>query len=368
MAKQGFFKKKLGYFSRLIFLCNILAVFALLLSYAASFINPQTLWILPFFGLGYLPILIINLCFVAYWILRKPLYALYTLAPILLGWNLLNQHIGFNSPAPAEQTDSSLRVMSFNGHLFHSYQKKSAPEVRDEVVQMIQTSKPDILCIQEFFTKIKGTQQMTERIANSSALQHYFFEPVSKSKHEGYGQIIFSKYPIVHSGTITKNEFGVNRIIYADIVKNTDTIRIYNVHLRTFGLQREDKNFIQNPSGTPQEEHATTRVGRKLKYAFEQRGKQAEALRKHLDESPYPVMVMGDFNDTPMSYSVNLIKKGLKNAFQEKGRGWGVTHYEMLPFLQIDYIFCSPTFVIDNYQVVKQELSDHYPIFADIQL
>ncbi|RZF59968.1 endonuclease/exonuclease/phosphatase family protein [Sphingobacterium corticibacterium] len=369
MARKSLFKKNLGYFSKTIFLCNMVAVFFLLLSYAASFINPKTVWILPFFGLGYLPILIVNIGFALYWLLRRPVYTLYTLIPILLGWNLLTQHMGFRSkPIIANKNEQAIRVMSFNAHLFNEINKTPSATIRDEVVSLIKDTDPDILCIQEFFTKIKGSKQMSERILTESGLQDYFFEPATKSEHEGYGQIIFSKYPIIHSGTITKNEYGINRITFADIVKAPDTIRVYNVHLRSFGLQTEDKEFIQNPSNTANEEHATTRVGRKLKYAFERRSQQAEALRDHIVTTDYPIIIMGDFNDTPMSYSVNLIGKGMKNTFQEKGQGWGVTHYEMLPLFQIDYIFCSPQFQIDNYRIIKRELSDHYPIFADIRL
>lgn len=369
MARKGLFKENLGYFSKTVFLCNMLAVLFLLLSYTASFINPETAWLLPFFGLGYLPILIVNFGFVVYWLLRRPLYALYAFLPILFGWNLLTQHVGFRKQQPDTiRSEENIRVMSFNAHLFNEVNDLPTATVKDSVVSLVKDVDPDILCMQEFFTKIKGTTQISDRILAASGFRDYFFEPVTKSEYEGYGQIIFSKFPIIHSGTITKNEYGINRIIFADIVKDQDTIRVYNVHLRTFGLQTEDKSFIQNPSNTTAEEHATARVGRKLKYAFERRSRQAEALRDHIDTTTYPVIVMGDFNDTPMSYSVNLIGKGLKNTFQEKGSGWGVTHYEMLPLFQIDYILCSPQFDVRNYRIIHQELSDHYPLFADIQI
>jgi len=50
-----------------------------------------------------------------------------------------------------------------------------------------------------------------------------------------YGQAIFSKFPIVKSGSI---EFPntANNAIYADIVKGSDTIRIYNVHLQSLRI------------------------------------------------------------------------------------------------------------------------------------
>src|SRR5690606_41247817 len=147
------------------------------------------------------------------------------------------------------------------------------------------------------------------------------------------------------------------------------SVMIVHVHILTFYLKEEDNEFIQKSySEKVKDEAGTKRIGRKMKRAFTNRSEQAKLLRSHIDGSPYPCVVAGDFNDTPMSYSVNLIGKGLKNAFLEQGFGWGVTHYEMLPIFQIDYIFCSKQFQVDNYGIVKERLSDHYPIWADLGL
>ncbi|GAA4145341.1 endonuclease/exonuclease/phosphatase family protein [Sphingobacterium kyonggiense] len=360
-------KKNLGFFSKTIMIANLLAVAGLLLCYSASFINPKTFWPVAFLGLGYLPILIINLGFVLYWLLRKAKYSLFSLIAILLGWNLMTQHITFKS-AERDKSDSALRVMTYNVHMLEPIEKSDKP-AKEEFVDIINDANPDILCVQEFNSTIRGKKKFSEKVKEKAKFDSYYFAPSQQNDYSAYGQIIFSKYPIINSGLIKKNEYGINRIVYVDIVKQRDTIRVYNVHLRSFGLQSEDKEFIQNPSGTAgNEEQKTKQVGRKLKWAFEQRSNQAESLFDHMQETHYPKIVMGDFNDTPMSYSVNLIAKNMKNAFQEKGNGWGVTHFEMLPILQIDYIFCDKRFNVNNYKVVKNRLSDHYPVFADVSL
>lgn len=370
MARKTFFKKNLGFFSKTVFLCNIIAVVLLLLSYSASFINPIVVWPIAFLGLGYLPILILNLGFVIYWLLRRPKYALYTLLPILLGWSLLTKHMGFRKETVAKAaTAGDMRLMTFNAHLFKEVKEGDNKDIKSEVMDIITETKPDVLCFQEFYTKIKGSKKFLKKLNDQAGFKDYYFEPAMKSSNEAYGQVIYSKFPIINSGIIAHNEYGINRIIYADIVKGADTIRVYNVHLRSFALQNEDKEFIQNPSATPElSEGAPRRVGRKLKYAFTKRSQQAAALKQHIDGTNYPIIVMGDFNDTPMSYSVNLISKNLKNTFQEKGAGWGVTHYEMLPFFQIDYILCSKQFQVNNHQIIKKKLSDHYPVFSDVKM
>ncbi|MGJ1264595.1 endonuclease/exonuclease/phosphatase family protein [Sphingobacterium spiritivorum] len=369
MAKVHLLKKKLGFLSKTVFIANLLAVVALLLSYSASFINPKTFWPLAFFGLGYLPILLINIGFVGYWLMRKPKHALISFITILIGWNLLTKHWNFSGDHTQEITaaDSSIRVLSFNVHLFKTAKKGEEKDFKREVLGIIDSIKPDVICFQEYYSKIKGKHVYAKELRENFGYKYWYFEPASVNDYEAYGQAIFSKYPVIHSGTIVKNEYGINRIIYADIEKGKKSMRIYNVHLRSFALQNEDKDFIQNPSGESNKT-ATRRVGRKLKQAFASRSEQAEALKEHIETAKIPYMVMGDFNDTPMSYSVNLIGKGMQNAFQKKGSGWGVTHYEMLPIFQIDYIFTSKDFNILNYQIVKRKLSDHYPIWADVQL
>ncbi|MBE8713197.1 endonuclease/exonuclease/phosphatase family protein [Sphingobacterium hungaricum] len=365
MTKKSIFRKNLGFFSKTIFIVNVFAILALLLSYSAAYINPKSFWPIAFFGLGYLPILLINVGFVIYWVLRKPKLALFSLIPILFGWNLMTKHINFNGSDSADST-ADVRVMSFNVHLFKPAKHVEA-NVKSETIDLINEVNPDVICFQEFYSRIKGSKKFTDELLAKSELKHVYFAPAVENSHEGYGQAIFSKYPIINSGMIKKNEFGINRIIYADVLKDKDTIRVYNVHLRSFALQNEDKEFIQNPSNsTESDKKISTRLGLKIKEAFTLRSNQAESLREHIKETTHPSVVMGDFNDTPMSYSVNLIGKNMLNAFQEKGNGWGVTHYEMLPLFQIDYILCSPQFAVNDYHIVKKKLSDHYPIWADL--
>ena len=369
MTSQSFLrKKKLGYFSKSIFIGNILAVLALLLSYAASFIDPREWWIIAFFGLGYLPILLINFGFIFYWLMRKKRNALLSIFAILAGWTLLNKHINFknNNDKLLVKTDTITRVMSYNVHLFQRYDNKKE-KFGEETIEFIRTINPDVICFQEFYSRIRGSKQLTKTLQAEGEFEDFYFEPFQKNDYEGYGQAIFSKYPIINYGTIEENAFGVNRIIYADIKRETDTLRIYNVHLRSFALQDEDKDFIkQSPTDQVQAEEKSKKLGRKLKKAFTSRSNQAKTLAQHMQKSPYPNVVMGDFNDTPMSYSVNILSKNMNNAFEQKGFGWGVTYFGILPIFQIDYILCDKKIKIEDYGILKEKLSDHYPIWADL--
>lgn len=361
--------KSLKLTSKITLIANLFAALALLISYSASFIDPNIFWPIAFFGLAFLPLLLLNLIFILYWILKNIKYALLSIVCILVGWPLLTQHIKLDlgsNPDISKKNDSTLRVMSYNTHLFKPIENEKNKDFTEETINILHQIEPDIICFQEFYTK--GEDKLIEKIKKEGNFKDYFFDAAVKNKSDAYGQIIFSKYPIVHSGTVTEYNYGINRISYADVIKQSDTIRVYNVHLRSFALQNEDKEFFQKLASNEFDEQFPKKLSGKLRAAFNHRSQQATALKKHIKETTNTAIVMGDFNDTPMSYAVNLIGEKMNNAFREKGKGWGVTHFEMLPLFQIDYILTSKDIQVRHYEIIKKKLSDHYPIWADLQL
>ncbi|PRD23268.1 UNVERIFIED_CONTAM: fumC [Trichonephila clavipes] len=190
-------------------IANLIAIGTLLLCYSASFINPKSFWAIAFLGLGYLPILLINIGFVCYWILRKAKYSLFSLIAILLGWNLMTKHVAFNSVVE-NKPDSALRVMTYNVHMLQPLEKTDVP-AKDQFVDIIQEANPDVLCVQEFSSTIRGKKKFTETVQKKNNFENFYFAPSEQNDYSAYGQAIFSKYPIINSGLIKKNEYGINR-------------------------------------------------------------------------------------------------------------------------------------------------------------
>jgi endonuclease/exonuclease/phosphatase family metal-dependent hydrolase len=110
------------------------------------------------------------------------------------------------------------------------------------------------------------------------------------------------------------------------------------------------------------------RIAWKLKKAFIKRSEQVIKVKNHSHDCSYPFIIAGDFNDTPSSFAVNQMAKGLKNAFREKGSGIGRTYNGDFPNYQIDYIMASPQFDIRSYKILEKRLSDHYPVCSDLLL
>ncbi len=374
MARKRGRTKRLGFFSKAMLLANVLAAAALLFSYLAPIINPQTFWPIAFFGIAYLPLLVVNGLFVIYWLVRNVRFAAISLLAILLGWNTLQKHYGFSSAVPESVVVSPdtghIRILTYNVHFFRQFdQKDTKLTIREQAVRVMGDVSPDVICIQEYYTRQKGEYNMADVFEREIGMPYRYISPTAANDYEAYGMAIFSRFPIVGSGVLPEHEYGVNRIIYADIDKNGRIFRVYNVHLRSFGFQKEDYDFINNPSKTIEKDAASTkRIGARLKHAFTARSAQAVELREHSQACNLPYLIAGDFNDTPLSYAVNEVSAGMKNAFRESGRGWGVTYNGDFPNFQIDYILSSQAFDVLHYQIIKVKLSDHYPVWADFQL
>lgn len=367
-----FRKKSLGFISKVVLILNILAVIALLLSYLAPVVKPQTLWPIAFLGISYPVILVINILFVVFWALKKPRFALVSLIAIVVGWNALSKNIGVGRSVSAQTVSdtSVIRVMSYNVQMFQGL-KEDAAQNRNETVELIESVSPDVLCVQEFYTRTKGASDMKELFDRKLSFRYSYFIPAAENDYDAYGIAIFSKYPIVDSGSlnVNKHERIVNRIVYADINKSGKNFRIYNVHLQSIGFDRQDYEYIKQGPGTSQADvESTKRIGRRLKHAYLKRNEQVDILYSHIQTAPIPYIIAGDFNDTPLSYSVNKLASDMNNAFVEKGKGLGVTYNGTFPNFQIDYILASQDFEVKNFQIVPKKLSDHYPIWSDLQL
>lgn len=356
--------------------CNIAAMLCLLLSYLSSYIDPQFFWPLAFFGIGYLPILIVNILFIIIWSVKRSAYLILSLLCILIGYNTLQRHFGLNSSDNdkliSRKDTAEIRICSYNVHLFRAADNLPKPVNREQIIQLINDISPDIVCLQEFYTRKKGTLNIQKTIAESLGLPYTYFHPVIQNEFEAYGLMILSKFPIQRSGVIQSpgNTASLNRMIYADIIRNGRSFRVYNIHLKSIGFTPEDYAYIKNIPGKSfdNDVEASKRIGSKLKNAFRQRSAQALYLKTELDRCAKPFIVAGDFNDTPSSFVVHSIAEDLNNSFEEKGKGWGVTYNGDFPNFQIDYILSTKDFSVQSYQIEKIKLSDHYPIWTDLKL
>lgn len=362
-------KQRPGFFTKFLLFINFILVLALLLSYLAPVTDPRKAWVIAFLGLGYPPLLLFNLIAILFWLLRKSWYALLSLVAILSGWSVLQNSIGFHAARTYSRKESpnAIRVMTYNVHSFKKYGAKNDISTKHEILDIINQYQPDVLGMQEFYTKYRGEYAMRDsikRLLNAN----YYFEPVYYvTANDAAGLAIFSKYKIINKGLIKLSaDRNGNQCVFVDLLKNKDTIRFYSVHLKSIGFDQEDYHSLDSVQKGKTDIHSFRRIGSKLKQAFFKRSEQVDMIKAHVAQCPYPYVISGDFNDTPSSYAVHQLSKGLSNAFREKGNGLGRTYNGDFPNYQIDYILAASPLKVADYSVIQKKLSDHYPVYSDL--
>ncbi|MEO6671314.1 MAG: endonuclease/exonuclease/phosphatase family protein [Ferruginibacter sp.] len=355
--------------------CNIGVALCLLIGCYAIFFDAEKYWFLGFLTLASFYLLLTLIGFIIFWLFARKAVAFIGIIAIAICWKPLREVIAIKMPAnfSLKKDSSDLRVMSWNVEHFDILEHKSHPERKDQMINMINEYQPDVACFQEmvgsdlFPEAINYVPDFKSMLRMADYLYSYNYKLDFDNKHH-FGIIIFSKYPIVKRQTMAYDMRDYNSTFqYVDIVKNADTIRVFNLHLQSLKFSNENRRYIDDPSMKDQADIEESRnVIAKFKVGFLKRKQQSDYIRLAIEQSPFPVIVCGDFNDVPNSYAYKTIGKGLNNAFTEKGFAIGRTFYSISPTLRIDNIFADERFTVKQYVRVKKKLSDHFPIIADL--
>jgi len=367
-------KNKNTPFTKLLLTLNWIAISFILLCYSATIINPASFWYISYFGLAYPFVLAINCLFIIVWLFKKRWYFIFSFIFILVGYIPLKRTINYTSTtANVFAVDSNtIQLMTYNTGAFQRHKKVPRLIIKSQILALINQEQPDILAIQEFYTRSKGIFNIKDSILKVLKTKYYDY-PFSKvNTFESNGIAIFSKYPIINRGTIVFEDANSgNRTEWIDVKKGNSEFRVYAIHLASIKFQPEDYEFIDEVKkklDTKTDVLSTKRIVKRLKIAFVKRSKQVADLKAHMAKCETPYIVMGDFNDTPCSYTLAQMTQGLKNGFEQKGSGMAVTYNGDFPNFQIDYILATPQFNFKGYKIIKKNYSDHYPVRCNVTL
>jgi endonuclease/exonuclease/phosphatase family metal-dependent hydrolase len=335
---------------------NLITVAALAFATASVFVSPERLWIAALFGMAYPYILVANLVFMLLWVIIKPKFILFSLVVILAGYNQIGNYLQFSG----RQTDETgIKIISYNVKYFAGASLFPTKENADHILDYLRQNNADIICLQE----VRLNKRQIFDVANSKLPQISHMQ-LAHTSHAG-GQLTLTRFPILNMGEIRFNNSG-NMIIYTDMLINGDTVRVYNCHLQSYRLRPTEINTIDSMNFENSQKTKIKALSLKFKDAIIKRAEQAATLREHLNLCPYPVIVCGDFNDTPVSFTYRTVRGDLKDSFTESGKGTANTYNGQLPSFRIDYILYSPKFTSYNFQVSTLNHSDHYPISCDL--
>jgi len=338
-------KKLVLFLNKIVFFLNSLAATMLLLAYVLPYVEPKKFAFLSVLSLSVPFLIILNILFLIYWLLQVKKQLLLSLIILFVGFIFLSPLYKFSSSKNIED-ENNIKVMNYNVRLFNVFKWIKEESVDQKIVDFINEKQPDILSIQEY---------RRDEDINLSGYEK--FEVISGQKVKN-GQAIFSKFPIINSGSIEfPNSF--NNAIYVDIVKNKDTIRVYNVHLQSMKIDA-NADALKNET--------SENLYRRVSKTFTMQQLQAEQFLEHKSKCPYKMIVCGDFNNTAYSYVYKEIKGDLQDAFVEAGNAFGRTYDIRFFPVRIDFLLVDDAFEVNSFKTFDVVLSDHYPIMAKVKL
>ncbi|WP_432223038.1 endonuclease/exonuclease/phosphatase family protein [Flavobacterium sp. TMP13] len=346
--------KNLSWFNKIMFFFNIVLTVLTFSAYILPFLAPRAFPLLSVFTLFMPLFFVLNGLFFLYWGLLLKKRMILSGLVLLMGITFINKFYKFSAPEYKSDT-KDFTVMSYNVRLLNVFKWVPRDDIPDNILEFINEKNPDILCIQEYSN--------SGNIDLKVYPHRYIVMEGNKIKT---GQAIFSKYPILYQGNI---EFpnSNNNVIYADIKRGKDIVRVYNMHLQSIKISPDVNEISENIDVINQEKSnlLLSRIGK----AFKQQQQQAEIFKEHKKECKYKMIICGDMNNSPFSYVYRNIKGSLKDSFEEAGEGFGATYKFKYYPARIDYIFADYSMKVKKFESFSDfENSDHFPIIATLSM
>lgn len=340
----------------------ILVAIISLACYATIFIPPDFLWVAGFITYSIPFVLIFNFLLFILDLKNFKVTLLIPLAMLATGWGFINDSFQY----PVKRDNGPVKVLTYNVRIFNFYNRERWIEKSPVIMaDWIRNTGSDIICLQESYSLSSPGNLNTLGIINKHHEYRVFNAPVITQKNGAQiGSVIFSRYPILGTGRIKFANNTWNQAIYADVLVNGDTLRVYNLHLQSYHI---DEKLIMDNEGDLQEE--VTGISGLLKTGFIRRAVQIRAVKKHIRECRHRVLVCGDLNDLPYSYTYYQLKRILRNSYSTAGRGFGFTFNGRLSFLRIDNQFYGKG--IKAYSLISDRnvrYSDHFPVTGTYEI
>jgi endonuclease/exonuclease/phosphatase family metal-dependent hydrolase len=307
---------------------------------------------LIYVGLAYPWLLLLNLVFIFLWAASRMPYWWYSLVCVILGWNHLTAIVGLNFTQ--EKLENPVKIMTYN----LGYTRIEGKKLKN-LSSFIEKQDCDIICLQEFCASVSDLNYQSQRVF---ALSKYPYKVCGVHSLNA----IFSKYPILESDTLSfEPQNMTNGCVYADLQVQDKIVRVYDVHLQSnkvTGLTTELAEITDYENEETWMKIYT--LLKRLRLSSQHRARQSEKIAAHIASCPYPVMVCGDFNDIPVSYTYRIISNNLNDTYRESGLGFAKTYAGKIPALKIDFILTDRKIKSANTEILDVPFSDHYPTIS----
>ena len=287
------------------------------------------------------------------------LWRLIKIVILLLLIGVVSLFVSHQWKKPQQQFSLTLKVLTYNTHALCMGNKQQA----QQMLAYLNEQEADILCLQEVSVyKNEKRMTLTQLRQAMSQYPYTYYDFKRYNSRRQFGNVVFSRYPLIHKQTIpyeSKNNISSQ----CDVIVKKDTLRLIVNHLESFRLKKEDWQL--DSLTVDHFKHST--LNQKLRSASTLRREQAKVVKTAINQSPYPVIAVGDFNSLPLSYVYLKLKAGMRDCFLEGSFGKLGNTYKKGPLgIRIDYILCSRNMTPIKCEVDRVKYSDHFPVCATI--
>ena len=273
-----------------------------------------------------------------------------------------------------EAEGPSLTLVSWNVRLFDYYGwlggdgEEGRNEVRRDIIATIGTSAPDVLCMQEYFeltdkAAFPVVQPLNGVVGGGGPA--YSHVVIARSRQDRkFGVATWSRWPIIGRDAI---EFGTrnnNVCAVTDIAWEGDTVRIFNAHFSSLRFEREDYAALEE--GVP-DAAGRERIWGRMRSAYVARVDQVSRVMEAVEASPHPVVLCGDFNDTPTGWTLARCRRTLRDSHDTQFLTMDGTWQGALPGVRIDHVFVGDSWAVRSHETGGDGLSDHRLVKAVLQ-
>lgn len=338
----------------------IISAALLLVSFFSMFVNPAKAWFMTIFGLFFFPLLLCNLVLVCWAIFRRSSAVVIPLMALLPTAIMFGKFFQFRSSGV--EAEDGLKIVSYNVGRFVSPDGEMRQDIKactDSVFNFLRNENADIICLQEFYMKNPGrVKAFLEEKMKGYGVEYY----VNVDARGCYGNVTFSRYPALGKGKIDFDHSS-NLALYSDYMIDGERVRVYNCHFESYSI-----SLSRLATSLEKDYHsAVLATEEKMRKSIVRRPRQVESVMRDIEGCNYEVIVTGDFNDTPMSYTYWRLSRTGRDSFVDAGSGTGYTFYKLRPFLRIDYILFPESYRAVIHKVIHKNFSDHYPVEAVIR-
>ena len=384
------------------FKLTLLTLAWLLLAIACEQIPARAFWPALFGALTTPVALLLTALLALYWLRRNWRVALLPLLALGLTWphvqrGLALHYASLNAESMMKKEESgqgkmphslffvphsnAVSLLSANVRIFNVYAQLRDPDNASSknFIRWLAASPADVLCLQEYYNEPGGSPEngqvfrSDEAIGRGSGRHSFVSTSLTNRIGAEFGMAVFSRFPIVRRGVIPFGKLTQNHAMWADLARpatpghRPDTIRVFNVHFQSMSMAESDiVTATESRAGLRQK---APNLLRRFRNGAVARGNQVDTVLARVLRSPYPVLLAGDFNDLPYSYTYDQLADHMQNAWASAGLGIGATYYGQLPGLRIDQQFASPRWQVLGCRVHQEiKWSDHYPLEGLYQL